>query len=183
VLRALYALREEYARASDEPPFRIVNNETLLEIARVRPRSIHDLQQVQGFSWKQSRKMGDAVLEAVRVAVELGPLRKLPSLPSRDGTDDFDDADIELHERLKERRKELAIRLSIDSAYLLNRHLLVRIAREKPRTLEALAQIEGMHAWQVPEFGPALLEVLSTFERELASGVLPKPRRRAPWRG
>ena len=73
--------------------------------------------------------------------------------------------------------------MQIDSAYMLNRHLLVRIAREKPRSLEALAKIEGMHAWQAQEFGPALLEVLTTFERELASGVQPKPRRRAPWRG
>jgi len=183
VLRELFALREKLASESDQPPFRILNNEALVEIARVRPRSADELQRIAGVSYKQGRRLGEGVLEAVRRANELGPLRKLPQLPNRDGTHDFSDQDIELHERLKNRRKELAQALGIDSAYLINRHVLPRIARAKPRTLDELARTEGILEWQVRDYGQDLLAVVEQFERERAAGLLPASRRRGPWRG
>jgi ribonuclease D len=61
-----------------------VNNETLIKLAQARPRSLNDLQRVPGFSWKQGRKLGDEVLEAIARGVELGPLREFPSLPARE---------------------------------------------------------------------------------------------------
>jgi ribonuclease D len=182
VLRELFTLREKLASESDQPPFRIMNNETLVEIARLRPRSASELQRIPGISHKQGRRLGELVLEAVRRGVELGPLRKLPQLPNREGTSEFSDQDIELHERLKNRRKELAQSLGIDSAYLINRHVLPRIARSKPRTLEELARIEGILPWQVRDYGKDLLAVVEQFERERDAGQLPA-RRRGPWRG
>jgi ribonuclease D len=183
VLRELFTLRERLASESDQPPFRIMNNETLLEIARILPRSAHELQRIPGISPKQGRRLGEAVLESVRRGMELGPLRKLPQLPNREGTSDFSDEEIELHERLKNLRKELAQKLGIDSAYLINRHVLPRIARAKPRTLAELAQTEGILDWQVRDYGPDLLKVVEQFERERAAGMLPVGRRRGPRRG
>ncbi|MBK7644704.1 MAG: HRDC domain-containing protein [Planctomycetes bacterium] len=183
VLRELFALREELARASDQPHFRVMNNETLVEIARVRPHSVSELQRIPGISPKQGRLRGDGVLEAVRRGIELGPLRKLPQLPNREGTQDFSEHEIELHERLKNRRKELAQELGIDSAYLINRHVLPRIARAKPRTLEALAKTEGLLDWQVRDYGADLLGVVEKFEQEREAGLLPTGRRRGPRRG
>jgi len=183
VLRELYALREKLASESDQPPFRIMNNEALVEIARVRPHSANELQRIAGVSYKQGRRLGEDLLEAVRRGIELGPLRKLPQLPNRDGTDDFSDHDVELHERLKNRRKDLAQALGIDSAYLINRHVLPRIARAKPRTLDELARVEGLLEWQVRDYGQDLLGVVEQFERERAAGLLPASRRRGPWRG
>ena len=183
VLRELFTLREKLASESDQPPFRIMNNETLVEIARVRPRSAHELQRIPGISPKQGRRLGDAVLDAVLRGLELGPLRTLPQLPNRDGTGNFSDEDIELHERLKNRRKELAQALGIDSAYLINRHVLPRLARAKPRSLDELARTEGLLGWQLRDYGPELLSVIEQFERERAAGMLPASRRRARWRG
>jgi ribonuclease D len=183
VLRELFTLRERLASESDQPPFRIMNNETLLEIARILPRSAHELQRIPGISPKQGRRLGEAVLESVRRGMELGPLRKLPQLPNREGTSDFSDEEIELHERLKNLRKELAQKLGIDSAYLINRHVLPRIARAKPRTLAELAKTEGILDWQVRDYGPDLLKVVEQFERERDAGMLPVGRRRGPRRG
>lgn len=183
VLRELFTLRERLASESDQPPFRIMNNEALVEVARVRPRSTSELQRIPGVSFKQGRRLSEDVLEAVRRGTELGPLRKLPHLPNRDGTDGFSDQDIELHERLKNRRKELAQALGIDSAYLINRHVLPRIARAKPRTPDELARTEGLLPWQVRDYGADLLAVVEQFERDRAAGALPASRRRGPWRG
>src|SRR5260221_12730290 len=46
VLRELFTLRERLASESDQPPFRIMNNETLVEVARLRPRSESELARI-----------------------------------------------------------------------------------------------------------------------------------------
>jgi ribonuclease D len=183
VFRELFILRERLASESDQPPFRVMNNEVLIALARARPRHVGDLSRVEGFSWKQARKMGDEVIRSIEHGVELGPLRSFPVLPSKDGTSDFTEEETELYERLKECRKKLAEREDMESAYLLNRHLLLRLTRERPSDLAALERIEGMHAWQVDMFGRAILDVIAKFRAELASGAIKLKKRRAPWRG
>lgn len=181
VLRELFRLRDEIARADDEPPFRVLNNETMLAIAATKPRTRQALQSVPGFSPRQARKFGDDVLAAIGRALELGPLTRFPRVESREGTDDFDDEQIELHERLKQVRKVVAEEAGIDSAYVLNRHVLRRIALEKPLDRAALARVEGVHDWQVDRFGHRLVEAITRFEDERVRGALPiSVRRRRP---
>lgn len=176
-LRELYIWREKTAEAADDPPFRILQNENLLEIAALRPRDWSALSRVPNFSPKVLARHGEAILAALDRARELGPLRHFPQLPNREGTSGMDEAQVELHERLKNCRKDLAARIGIDSAYLLNRHVLVRIAKLQPRTLEQLEGIEGLLPWQVRDYGSALLEVIRRFEADLASGAIPQRRR------
>src|SRR5207253_985438 len=78
IFRELYILREKIASAEDQPPFRVLNNESLMALAKARPRHVGDLQKVDGYSWKQVRKIGDQVIEAIARGTELGPLRSFP---------------------------------------------------------------------------------------------------------
>ena len=179
VLRELYATRERLAEAINEPPFRVVNNETLLLIAERAPRAMHELTRVPGFSTKQARRWGEDLLDAVVRGLDAGPVQRLPSLPSKDGTGGFDLAQQELHERLKTWRKDEAARLGFDAAYLLNRHVLLHLTRERPRTLDELRKVEGVHAWQVERHGPAILAVIRRFEEDLEAGRIDlAPKRR-----
>ena len=141
-------------------------------------RSRQALQQVPGFSPRQARKFGDDVLAAIARAQELGPITRFPHLESREGTDDFDEEQIELHERLKQVRKVAAESASIDSAYVLNRHTLRRIALDRPRDITALSRVEGVQPWQVERFGAQIVAAIAKFEDERARGVLPIPARR-----
>jgi ribonuclease D len=177
-LRELFVLREELARERDEPPFRILNTETLLALAHARPRSRTELARVPGFSPRQGRHHGDDVLAALARAEELGPLKRWPQPRSRDGTDELDEEQVELHERLKQWRKEEAERLGMDAAYLLNRHVLMRLVHEVPRSLEALGRVEGVPAWLVERHGRGLVALVDRFERERSEGRLALPRRR-----
>ena len=109
----------------------------------------------------------------------MDPIDRLPRLPRRDGTEDFDDANHELHERLKRWRKNISEVRGIEAAYLLNRHALARMAKERPGTLEALEQVDGLLAWQLEMFGKELLALVQRFEADLASGtVVPGARNR-----
>lgn len=181
VLRELYVLRDMLARAEDEPPFRVMNNDTLVLLAEAQPRHRAELARVRGFTSKQIARIGDQVLATIAAAREQGPLRRLPPPKPRDGTEDMGEETGELHERLKEWRKNAAAAdFGIDSAYLLNRHVLLRIARERPRTAAEVARIEGIHEWQSARYAEALAEVVRRFERDVASGEWTPRRRRGP---
>lgn len=181
VVRELFILRERLAEASNQPPFRIMNPDTLVEVARARPRTLEALSKVNGFPPKQVRRLGDDVLAAVERGLEKGPLKKFPILPSKDGTHELSEEQVELHERLKNWRKNVAAEWGIDSAYLVNRHVLLRIAKAAPTTAEGVARIEGMLAWHVEHFAAAIAEVVRRFESDLRSGNW-QPRRRRPLR-
>jgi ribonuclease D len=68
VLRALWIAREARAREADRPPFKVLAEETLVLLARVRPRTTEELSRVRGVTPAVLRRMGDDVLRAVREA-------------------------------------------------------------------------------------------------------------------
>ncbi len=70
ILRALYLAREERARAADRPPFKVLGDHTMLELARLRPRDPAALREVHGVTPSVMRRMGEAILEAVRAGDE-----------------------------------------------------------------------------------------------------------------
>jgi ribonuclease D len=182
-LRELFVLRNRTADAADLPPFKILNNEVLIEIARRRPRSLRELSNVPGFSPRQARKLGDQVLAALARAKELGPLKRAPSLPSKDGTSGLSDVEFELHERLKVWRTERAKREGFDASLVLNRHGLLRLAEKQPRTRYELDEVDGVQPWQAAAFGDEIVRLIDESLREFESKGLPKSARRVIRRG
>jgi ribonuclease D len=65
ILRALYLSREERARASDRPPFKVLAEQTMVEISRRRPRTLEELSAIPGVTPSILRRIGDAILEAI----------------------------------------------------------------------------------------------------------------------
>lgn len=67
-LAQLWVAREERARALDKPPFKVIAEQTLIELAKRRPASRAELATVPGMTEHVVRKSGDAILEALRRA-------------------------------------------------------------------------------------------------------------------
>ena len=88
----------------------------------------------------------------------------------------FDEIQAELYERLKSWRKEVAAALGLESAYLLNRHVMARIAATRPTDRGALEALEGVTEWQIERHGDDLVQVLKRFEADVAAGKVPKKR-------
>lgn len=61
VLRALFVAREERARAADRPPFKVLGEAAMLEIARRRPRTAEALERIPGVTPSVLKRMGDAL--------------------------------------------------------------------------------------------------------------------------
>ena len=66
VLRALWVAREERASALDRPPFKVMPEQSMVEVARRRPRGEAELLRVPGVTTVVLRRMGEAVLAAVQ---------------------------------------------------------------------------------------------------------------------
>jgi ribonuclease D len=72
-LRALWLLREERARAADRPPFKVLGEDAMVEVARRDPVTRADLGRIPGVTPRILDKMGDEMLEAIRSPPEVPP--------------------------------------------------------------------------------------------------------------
>lgn len=176
-LRELFALRDRMAADRDVPPFRVMNNQALLAIAEHAPRSVQALSELSGVSPRQARRIGDGVMQALADARENGPITRLPQLPAKDGTGGMSFEEVELYDDLKAWRRKQAERLGFDASLVLNRHALARLAKDAPKTVDALAAVDGIVDWQVERFGQALVDRIARFVPTPES-ERPKRRRR-----
>jgi ribonuclease D len=180
VLRELCILRDRLAEEQDQPLFRVINNAALIGVALAEPRTVKELTEIQGISWRQARKIGTELIGAVERAHSLGPLNLLPRLSPKDGTGDLDPVATERHDRLKAWRRDRAAEEGYDASLVLNRHALLRLARKPPSGRKALGGVEGVLEWQAERFGSGLLELFRDFDADLAAGrITPGRRRRA----
>src|SRR5574341_1061002 len=65
-LRALWIARERRASEIDRPPFKVLGEQAMVEIARRRPEDAAALGRIPGVTPNVMRRMGDAILGAVR---------------------------------------------------------------------------------------------------------------------
>jgi len=177
-LRELWGMREKLAEKYDRPPFRILGNQALIEIAQRRPRSEKELLRVQGVTPKVMTRIGDRIERALDRAQRKGPLESFPSAPKRDGGPTLDEIEAELADRLKQVRRDFADREGIEAAYLVNRHVLTRLARERPASRKALEALDLLDDWQLDRYGDAIVDAVVRFERDVESGAVPKRRAR-----
>ena len=176
-LRELFAMRERMAEKLDLPPFRILGNKTMIEIAERLPRNEKELLRVDGVTPKVLSRVGDRIRRALDKAERRGPLGRLPTPPKRPGGGGLDDVGSELHDRLKKVRRDASENEGIESAYLLNRHVLIELSKKRPRSLDEIEDLKLLDDWQIDRYGRDLARTIDTFEQDLAAGVIPTRRR------
>jgi ribonuclease D len=157
VLRELYLVRDKRAREMDRPPFKVLGNRTLIEIAERRPRKLSELAEIKGITDLLLRRLGREVLAAVRDGRkdDHGPIPRLP--PS--GRRRMDrHADRRLL-TLKRWRSERAQQLALDPGVLCPNSALEAIAWRAPGTASDLEELPELKGWFVREFGAEVVAV------------------------
>jgi ribonuclease D len=158
VLRALYLLRDKCAREMDVPPFKVINNPMLLDLACKPPKSQQEMFKRPGISYRIARKYGMEILCAITNAQSQDtsllerPLRRAWKGSSRES--------ITRLENLKLWRSERAKQLGLQVGVLFPGNLLEMLANTPPDNLSEIAQVPGMRRWRVEEFGAEVLQVL-----------------------
>jgi ribonuclease D len=155
ILRRLFEWRDGEAQSRDVPPFRILANETMVTIARERPRGFNKLGEIKGVSPGVLRRYGNSLLEAVHGALSM-PEAELPQ--RGEGKKWKPDRELDrVVNRLKKVRDEVAQELRIDSSVLAPKHVLTAVAQAKPRTVDELRSIEPLRRWQIEQLGERMV--------------------------
>lgn len=160
VLQQLYLWREQQARKEDRPPFKVLDQQTLVEISRRRPTEMSRLLQISGMTRGQTQRYGAAILDAVVRGLSAPipkPSRRQPnthhSRPDAGASERFD--------ALRLWRTERARQRGVEPDVILTNDQLMTIARQSPTTVEELAATQVMGPWKLQEYGGAILQLLS----------------------
>ena len=146
VLRELYAVRDDRARAADVPPFRILSDETLVALARRRPRSPADLDGIKGFTPLVRRRIGPLVLAAAERGLDL-PEAQRPTPPKGQGKRRTAAFRARV-ERLREWRRNRSAELGLDPGVLFPQSTLDALAERGFPGLEQGDSIPGLRRWR-----------------------------------
>jgi ribonuclease D len=153
VIRELYGWRDRLARSADRPPFKVIGNDAIIEIAKEKPQDGQHLARLKSVSTYHRNRYGGNLLQMVRSVMALPE----ESLPERGEAKSWI-RDKELENRitkLKKVRDRVAAELKIDPGVLAPRHVLTAIA-----TTASLDDIPAMRNWQRAVVGQHLLDAL-----------------------
>lgn len=162
MLRALYLMRDQFAREMDVPPFKVMNNPILLELAQHPPRSPAELFKRPGISFRVARRFGHDICRTIERARREDPSLLAP--PARhSGKPPTREAKAKMEE-LRRWRKARAEEMQLQVGVIFPGTLLEALAAAPPPDLLALASFPGMRRWRTEEFGADILRILQAMK-------------------
>jgi ribonuclease D len=155
VLEALLEFRKAQAQKSDLPPFKVLRNEPLLELAMKKPLRLEELETGKVLSRKQIDRYGTRLLQEIHRAMAI-PDEGLPAYPG--------EAKPDLSPLLRKRVKALntwrdmrAKNLGMEPGILLNNALINALALKNPRSIREMEEVPGLKKWLRDHFGREIL--------------------------
>jgi ribonuclease D len=167
VLREMYLLRDRRAREVNRPPFKVLSDLLLAEVARRQPRTEEEVLRVPGAQAAVLRRLAPEILEAVRAGQSGAP----PPLPRPERGPPWrrggPDADVEeRYEKLRTWRKGRAEARKVEVQVIAPNAVLMAVARTAPRTLEELGRVEGMDPFRLQQYGEEMLSALHSSSQQ-----------------
>jgi ribonuclease D len=164
VLEALLAHRLQIARQKDRPPFKIIGNETLLDIARTKPGNLAALENTRILSDRQRHMYGKQIITAVQSALSIpsGDLPRYPRKPHAAGNGMV----LKKFDRLKRWRAGKAEALGMDPGVLISNAILKTVAENHAAGADAIDPLDGLKRWQKHAFGAEIIRTLTRREKK-----------------
>ena len=160
VLRELFIVRDAIARQEDLPTFRVIQNEVLLNLVRLKPAHARDLLDVRSMHPRVARKYGEEIVGAVRRSMSSEAL--LPLAPA-EPPESADAAEVEARfQKLKKWRQNASAKLDLEPAVVASNAILYNVARLLPADLQQLQDIPLVRRWQVDAYGAEWLATMAT---------------------
>lgn len=167
VLREVAAVREAAAQKADVPPFKIVGNRQLLDMAKRKPKSKGALAKIPGATRGRARRFTRDFLEAVQVGLDAGGVpeheRQLafPPAPPRAERDIVKGRERALTSWRNAEAKERKVNRQV----VLPGHCVRDLASFRPMDEEELRRVPGLGEVRVDRYAEALLKALDEGER------------------
>jgi ribonuclease D len=157
VLREMYLWREQQAKRANIPPFKVVQDKSLIAVAALMPTTLDELSQAEGMSAALVRRYGNALLQAI----ERGKRASPPAPPAPETPPDPFVVDV--YSALREWRKQRAEQRGVEADVILAREALWTLAEQMPTSVEAMSAVPGLGDWRRERYGQELLAVLDRF--------------------
>ena len=154
ILRQLVTLRDREARRQNRPAFKVIGDKTLRELAERAPRSLDQLQGIEGMTSGQVQRYGAALLEAIA----RGRKDPFPTPPHRP---QLDPEISQRYETLRAWRRQIAAQRGVEPDVIVNNAVLMEIAQRWPRTLDQLPNVPWFGPWRLQTYGPEILKTIS----------------------
>jgi ribonuclease D len=152
ILAELCQRRDAIAERLDRPPFKVIDDNLLLAIARNPPEMDVDLAAL-GLSPRQERLWGGEILAAYRRGTQTPLLKRdQPKRPS--------DAVLKRLEKLKTWRKKIAQELKVESDIVLPKIYLNSFAENPPTSIRELETVMAESPWRAKTYGAEILALL-----------------------
>ena len=153
VLEALWHYREAEAERRNVPPFKVLDDKTLVALAHALPRNIGELRRVPGMRGARVRYHGQGVLNAIRKGLKATPKQvKRPPHP--------DEAYRDRLEALRRWRQQASAKMGVPSDVVLPKSHMQAIAAANPQTLDDLKPLMADIPWRFKRFGEEILQAL-----------------------
>jgi ribonuclease D len=185
ILRAVWTYRDGRAQQMDRPPFKVIPDEVLLNLAQKAPENMGALKKMLRPGSSLMRRHGEALIEAVKEGIrdtsdlpEREPRKQKTSIQSRVGRAGGE----RIFNALKAWRNETVISRNVAPVVVASNELLKTIARTVPMSMEQLEDVPGIRQWQIKSFGPAIVDIVAGLEVPTRADQ-PKRRRRRRRRG
>ena len=157
-LRALYLFRDEAARKLNAPPFKVMNNSVLTDLARRPPLSAQELFKRPGVSFRVARKFGAEIVALIAAACEDDPA--ILDMPPRPPSKPPSRAARRSLELLKKWRQVKSEELKLSVGVIFPANLLESLTVAPPTNLDEFMVFPGIRRWRVMEFGREILQTL-----------------------
>ncbi len=159
VLEALWLWREEMARTQDRPPFKVVGDSVLLDVAEMMPDTTDDLRKIKGLSENQIRRYGGNLVDVAHEGLRQ-PQPVPPSTGQRHETT-LEDATLRRYDVLRKWRSDKARARAVSPDIVLTNSTILEIAQRNPRTADELRMIPEIGRWKAKHYGPEILAAIA----------------------
>ena len=158
VLQTVWNWREQQARRTERPPFKVLGESALVALAHERPPSTSALRKIQGLSARQVERFGRELLAAVQEGAQT-PVPRRPA-SGRRAEPALSTRGRASYEALRRWRTETATARGVDPDIVLSNDTLMKIAAGQPTSVAALQEIPAVGRWKAQTYGAALLKLL-----------------------
>jgi len=158
VLEALWLWREAEAQRRDWPPFKIMTDAQLTQLAVHQPTTLEVMAKVHGFGSKLAKQYGKQLIQVI----QQGQQQPLPELPETILRPEQMLAKPVQHryEALRHWRTDTAEKRGVQPDIVFNNSTLLAIAQMEPQSEEEILTIPEIGPWKARTYGPAILATL-----------------------
>ncbi len=162
VLEAILKFRERLAGKRHRPPFKILGNEPIMEMAEKRPKTKSTLRAIKGLSPRQINTLGDSLLNKIGEALSL-PDERLPVYPLK-RRKSFGPEVLKRIDALKRWRRQRALELDLDQSLVCNNAQILSLSLADPKKPKDLQEVGELRDWQIKVFGEDICALLKALD-------------------